>query len=260
MIGGVEGPACHHRRPSGEAPGRRGGGRLRDVPGLDLQAAGPLRRRGRRRVRTAIQTPALVTERNPTIGGGADPDPAPVPDRSGPGRRSAHHLLAPGEHQRTGARHRLTRDHLADPDPPRRGHCRPGQAAQELDSAVPGRAAQPAVAVRLHPLEARRRHRCGDPELAGRPLPLPARLHRPPAGHRPDRGGRVPAGHRRERGARRGPDGQRAGLHHPVRRRPPRQSDPQRLRDRTGRPRVEQKNSSPIIRRPAARWSASTRP
>jgi hypothetical protein len=82
-----------------------------------------------------------------------------------------------------------------------------------------------------------RRQRCGDPELAGRPLPLPARLHGPPAGDRPDRPGPVPGRRGSSWHSRRGPDRQRAGLHHPVRRRPPRPRHPERVRAGTGRPR-----------------------
>ena len=45
------------------------------------------------------------------------------------------------------------------------------------------------LAIRLHPLAPRRRHRGGDPQLARRSLPLPADLHRLPPRGRPRRGG-----------------------------------------------------------------------
>ena len=67
-------------------------------------------------------------------------------------------------------------DDQPDPGPGRRGHPGPVQAAQELLHPVRSRAAQRDLAVRLHPLPARRRHRLRDPDLARRLLPLrPAR-------------------------------------------------------------------------------------
>ena len=63
-------------------------------------------------------------------------------------------------------------DDLADPDPPRSGHCRAAEATQALLPAVRGGPAERVLAVRLHPLAPGRRHRRGDPDVPRRPLPL----------------------------------------------------------------------------------------
>ena len=68
---------------------------------------------------------------------------------AGPG----HHRLAP----RPPPRHpRLGGHHQPLPDPARAGHPTAHQAPQGLLPAVPGRAAEPMLAGRLHPLPARR--------------------------------------------------------------------------------------------------------
>ena len=67
------------------------------------------------------------------------------------------------------------------PAPPRPRHPRAAQAAHVLLHPVRGRAAERVLAVRLHPLAARRRHRHRDLVLARRPLPLRPVRHRPRA-------------------------------------------------------------------------------
>ena len=253
---GVEGPAGHHRRCCrGPFPGR-GRPRLRRLPVLDQPPRGPLAPRRGRRVRGPLSPAPLVTERDTSTGHRPHPRPAQDPDRAGPGRRPAHHLLSPA----AGAHRRLHGDDLADPDPPRRRHRRPVHAAEEFLPPVRGGVAQPNVAVRLHPLATRRRQGRGDPELARRPLPLPPGLHRPPARHRPRRPRRIPHCWCSSRPPGLGAHGRRTGLHHPVRRRPPRPNHPQRPRARTRPPRGAAEELQPEPPPDLRESNASTRP
>ena len=116
MIGGVEGPSRDHGSAAREAPGGRGDRRLRGVQGVGLQAARPLRRRGRGRVRTPIQAATVLTHCNSAAGRGPDPGPAQDPDGAGPRCWPAHPRLALGAGGPCG----LDRGDLAGPDPARR--------------------------------------------------------------------------------------------------------------------------------------------
>ena len=107
--------------------------------------------------------------------------------RAGPGRRAGHDRLAPRPPPPGRRCSRATIDrHLT---PARPGHPEPQQAAQVVLHPLRRRAAQrdagrPTSPTTGSPTGSRRR----DPVLARRPLPLRPVGHRPPPGHRPDRG------------------------------------------------------------------------
>ena len=61
---------------------------------------------------------------------------------------------------------------LADPERPRLRHTPTPQTTQVQLLPIPARTAQRDVGHRHHPLDARGRHRRGDPQHPGRPLPL----------------------------------------------------------------------------------------
>ena len=131
---------------------------------------------------------------------------------------AGHHRLAP----RPPPRHpRLGGHHQPLPDPARAGHPAAHQAPQGLLPAVPGRAAEPMLAGRLHSLPARRPPATNPPpapgaDLAGRPQPLRPGRDCPPARDRPDRARPLPGhgGPLRRSGL--DLDRQRDGLHHPL--------------------------------------------
>ena len=232
MLGHVESQAGHHRRhPRGPHPGR-GRRHLRRLQGLGLQADRPLPRRGRGRVRTAIPTTEDLTRRHrPSVvelilelreqlaAAGLDAGPDTI----------AWHL----EHHHG---HRVSRStisrHLA-----RAGTRGPRteEATEVLLHPVRGHHAERDLAVRLHPLPARRTRRRtgirgGDHQLARRLHPLRPARHRPPAGHRPDRHRHLPRSPCPARDPGLHAHRQRHGLHRPPRRRPRRT---QHLRERT---------------------------
>lgn len=78
------------------------------------------------------------------------------------------------------------------------------------------------MAVRRDPLAPGRQDRRRDPQLARRPLPLPALSDRPSARHRRRRGRDLPRRRQRSRPAGKHADRQRQDLHRPLRRRPQR--------------------------------------
>jgi len=103
-------PAGDHRCCHPEATGRAGRSRLRRAPRLGLQAPGPLQGRGRGRVRAEVPTSQDLTHSDPAGRGRPGPATAQGTDAAGLGRRSTHHLLAPG---------------TPPPDPPVTGHRPP---------------------------------------------------------------------------------------------------------------------------------------
>ncbi len=198
--GHVESQACHHRCHRREAPGRRGRPHLRGGPVVGVCAAGPPPCRGRGGVRAAVTAAGNLPEYAGRYGRRPDHHAAEGPGRAGPGRRPAHHLLAPGTPPPDPG---LARHHQPLPVPGRPGHPRAAQTAEVLLPAVRRRAAQRVLAVRLHPLPARRRSGQRGPDLAGRPLPVrPVGDGTPPRdrAHRPRR---VPRRHHRARNTRR---------------------------------------------------------
>ena len=92
----VEGPPGHHRpvrRPPDPGRGRRP---VRRAPRLGLQAQGPLRGRGRGRVRAPLPTTRRPPRRDPEAEvGRPDRAAAQAADRGRPGRRRRDHRLAP---------------------------------------------------------------------------------------------------------------------------------------------------------------------
>ena len=140
--------------------------------------------------------------------------------------------------------------HAGRPD-----HPEPRKTTQELLSPVRSRPTQRDLAVRLHPLAPRRRHRRGDPELARRPLPLPALLHRPRPRHRRRRHRDVPAEHRNLRRPRLDPHRQRLRLHRPLHRRQERRSNTSSPTSAPAR-----RTATPATRKPRARSNASIKP
>ena len=110
---------------------------------------------------------------------------------------------------------------------------------------------QPALAIRLHPLAAGRRHRRRDPVLARRPLPLPAQLHRVSPGQRRRRRIQLHRHHRHPWPTRIHPDRQRIGLHLTIHPRT------QRLWSAWESPK---RTDAPATPKPKARSSASTEP
>ncbi len=251
----VKGQARHHRRHCREAPGQRGRAGLRGRPVLGLRAAGPLPGRGRRSVRAAVPAAEDLPLRDQRRRRRPDHPSAQGPRRPGPGRRPADHRLAPAA---ASPGQRLGRDRQQVPEPGRAGHSRPGQAAEVVLHPVPGGHAERALAVRLHPLPARRRDGHRDPDLARRPLPLRPVRHRPRPRHRARCAAGLPRSVRAARRPGLDPDRQRHGLHHPPLRR---QGRPQRPRARTAPPRhhPEEQQAEPPPR-PRAKSSASSRP
>ncbi len=235
MLGHVEGPAGPHR-PVRRAPDPRRGRRpVRRAPGLGLQAQGPLRGRGRGRLRAPIAAPEDLTERD---------SPADLVDlvlrfrkeldRGRPGRRPRHHRLAP---RPPPPDHRVPGDDQPDPDPRRPGHPGAEEATEVLLHPLRGRDAQRDLAVRLHPLPAHRPTAPGaDVEIISW-LDDCARYALHVTAHPRVTGPIVLATFRETAGPARDPglhpDRQRHGLHRPAGRRPRR---PQRLRSRTPPP------------------------
>ena len=160
----VESPAGHHGRHGREAPGQRGSPHLRGGPVVDLCAAGPLPRaegeaafepRSRRPKTSPRAIPdaavSLITEmRKDLAGQGLDAGPHTI------AWHLAHHH---GIRVSRGDRQPL-------PGPGRAGHPGSAEAAEVVLPAVRRRAAQRVLAVRLHPLPARRRRGHRDPGLA----------------------------------------------------------------------------------------------
>jgi hypothetical protein len=180
----VEGTPCHHRchrrgaESGGDSPPVRG------LPGLDQPAAGPVPGRGRGGVRAAVAAAEGLTERDRTGHRGPNRAASEGAVRAGPGRRAADHRLAPGALPR---HHGVGGDRQPVPDPGRAGHPRPVQAAGIVLHQIPGRHAQRVLAIGLHPLGFSRWQRRRDPQLARRPLPIPAVLQRLSARGRPRR-------------------------------------------------------------------------
>ena len=148
----VGSPACHHCCHCREAPGQRGGPGLRGSPVLGLCAAGPLRRRGR----------GGVTGRGP---GGRRPrrmrSATPPPSGScGCARNCLGGAGTPGRTRSPGicgiiTGSRCRGDGRPVPDPGGPGGTRAEEAPEVVVHPLPGRAAQPVLAGRFHPLSAR---------------------------------------------------------------------------------------------------------
>ena len=129
--------------------------------------------------------PTAPTGRPRPDGRRADPRAARPTRRRRPRRRSRHHRLAP----RTPPQHAASRPPTIDRHLTAPAWSRPSRRSDPKSSYIRFQADQPneTLAIRLHPLPARRWHRHRDPLLARRPLPLRALTHRPPPRHRPDR-------------------------------------------------------------------------
>ena len=153
--GDVKGPACHHRRHDREAARQRGGPQLRRRPVLGLHSAGPLPGRRGCRIRAAVPAAEDLPEHDQLGHGRADRPAAQGTGRAGPGRRAAHHRLAPGTPPQD---HGVAGHGQPVPDPGRAGDPGPGQAATIVVPAICCRASQRVLAVRLHSLPARGRH------------------------------------------------------------------------------------------------------
>ena len=134
--------------------------------------------------------------------------------RAGPGRRAAHHRLAPGAPPPDPG---VGGDDQPVPDPGRAGHPRAAQAAEVVLHPVRGRAAERVLAVRLHPLApGRRPARCEIVSWLDDHSRLALSVTAHPGHHRPGRPGHLPRRRRRVRRPGLHPDRQRHGLHHPV--------------------------------------------
>ena len=118
---GVPASPRDHRRPCRNQP-VAGRPRLRREPGLDQPPDGPLRPRGRGRVRAAFTPPAPVPERDRPRRGRPDRADPRRARRRGPRRRTGHHRLAPGAPPRPG---RVPSHHRPAPDPRRADHPEP---------------------------------------------------------------------------------------------------------------------------------------
>jgi hypothetical protein len=143
---------CHR----GSYPGR-GRRRVRRLEGLGQQAGDPLPGRGGGSVRATVSAPRQKPNRASRGHRATDHRAAREAHRRGPGRRTRHHRLAPDPAPHPGG---VGVHHQPLPDPGRPGH-RPAEEAPEiLLHPVPSRAAEPDLAVRLHPLPAHppRRH------------------------------------------------------------------------------------------------------
>jgi hypothetical protein len=141
-----------------------GGPAVRGLPGLDQPAAGPLPGRGRGGVRAAVPAAEDLSERDQSWHRGADHPAAQGAGRAGPGRRAAHHRLAPGP---PSSGHGVGGHRQPLPHPGRAGHPATREAADVVLLALPGRPAERVLAVGLHPLPAGRRRGHRDLDLAG---------------------------------------------------------------------------------------------
>jgi hypothetical protein len=212
------------------------------LAGLDQQAPGPVPRGGRGGVRAAVPRPSVEPGRDPASERRAGLAAAQGAHRGGSGCWCRHDRLAPGPPPRHDT---VPRDHQPDPGPGRRGHPGTREAPEEQLPAVRGRAAQRVLAVRLHPLPARRRHpprhpprrhpthrgrhRRRDPDLARRLLPLRPVGDRAPAGYRPGSTHDLPQHRRHPWLSGIHVDRQRPRLHRPTLRRHPRPQPPRVL-------------------------------
>src|SRR5215475_8837781 len=125
--GDVEGTPCHYRCCHRGPLAGRGSAGLWGFPGLGQPAGGPLPGRGRGGVRAAVPAAEDLTRRDRQRHRRADRHAAQGAGGAGPGRRAAHHLLAPA----APSRDRGVGGHGQQaPDPGGAGHPRPGQAPE----------------------------------------------------------------------------------------------------------------------------------
>ena len=171
----VETPACYHRCRRESRTVKRGRPQLRGVPGLGQRcwpATGPRakprssRGPGGRRPHPGDQRRGRRPDRRAAQG----------TRRAGPGRRPGHDRLAPGSPPPgTVSAATVSRYLTARP-----GHPRTEETAEVLLPSVRSRAAEPMLAVRLHPLPARRRHRTPRSCPGWMTIPGTRCPHRPP--------------------------------------------------------------------------------
>ena len=160
--------------------------------------------------------------------------------------------MAPGPGWSAGAIHL---DHSTNPAPPRADHPATTQTPTKLLPPIRSRPTQRMLAVRLHPLAAGRRHRHRDPQLARRPLPIPAGLHRLPPSQRARRRRQLHRHRQHLWPASIHPHRQRLGLHRTIHPRP------QRIRTPSRQPWASpRKTATPDTPKLRARSNASTKP
>jgi transposase InsO family protein len=123
----VEGPACGDCRDGREAQARRSGPVLWGGPVLGLHPAPPVPGRRRGGVRAAVAAAQGLAVSDQPGHCGADRGAAQGPGRAGPGRRAAHHLLAPGTPPPDPG---LGGHRQPHPGPPGPGHPRCREAAE----------------------------------------------------------------------------------------------------------------------------------
>ena len=145
----LQGPPGHHSPVRRQAEPRRGRRPLRRAPRLGLQAQGPLRGRGRDRLRAPLpKTQDLPLRLNARGRRPHRPDPQGAHRRRA-GRRPRDHRLAPRAPPRTPSGQI---DHQPPPDPIRAGHPRAQETTEVLIHPLRGIPAQRDLAIRLHPL------------------------------------------------------------------------------------------------------------
>ena len=258
-LAGVQSPSGHHCCRRGGPPARRGRRDLRRRPVVGLRARRPLPRRGRRGVRTTI-TASEDAHRPRPIRRDRRADRR-APRRTSPPRvstRAATRSAGISSTTTASASRAATIAPTSSPAPVSIAPA-PKKRPRVVLHPFRSRTTQRVLAVRLHPLPTRRRHRHRDP-VAGSTTTPATRSRSPPTSRvtgpivaRPRSAPRRPA-----RPARINTDRQRHGLHHPLRRRPrrpqraskpnsPVSASPRRTRGRTIRP-------------PAAKSNASNRP
>ena len=159
-------PGHHRRRPPEPSPGR-GRSSLRGVRGLGQQAPSPLPRQGEAAFEPRSRRPKTTPGALP--GGTVDLIARLRKELTEQGLDAGrgHHRLAPAPPPRP---HRVAGQH--QPVPARRRAGRPGtqQAPEVVLHPVPGRAAQPVLAVRLHPMGGPARWDGGPLVIGGWPL------------------------------------------------------------------------------------------